>query len=57
MLAYMAKLDGRKAALALKLAGLVTVISRKMTPILPFKVELVTMYRRVWLRAQARASP
>jgi hypothetical protein len=54
---YMAKLDGRNAVLALKLPGLVMVTRRKIMPILPLRVELVTMNMMVWQRAQMAASP
>jgi hypothetical protein len=47
MQAYMAKLEGRKAALAWKLPGLMTVMRRKNMPTRPFIVELVAWNMRV----------
>ena len=45
---YMAKLDGRKDALAWKFPGLITVAIKKNMPILPFIVRLMTLNRTVW---------
>lgn len=57
MQVYMAKLEGRYATLELKLPGLVMVARRKMMPILPFNVDVVTMYMMVWHKAQTIAKP
>ena len=54
---YMAKLDGKKAALAWKLPGLVTVAMRKKMAILPLRVRLMTLNRTVWHSAQTKARP
>ncbi|KAG7142015.1 hypothetical protein HYQ46_007706 [Verticillium longisporum] len=55
MLAYMAKLEGRKAVLAWKFPALKTVAQRKMMPIRALRVVLTTRKRRTWHRAQAMA--
>jgi len=51
---YIAKVEGRKAVLALKLPGLVTVAITKKRPIRGFSVVLITRKRRVWQRAQEK---
>jgi hypothetical protein len=54
---YMAKLEGRKAVLAWKLPGLMTVAMRKKIPMRLLRVVLVTMNRRVWHMAHPKAKP
>jgi hypothetical protein len=54
---YMAKLEGKKAALAWKFPGLRMVATRKTTPILALRARLMPWYRIVWQMAQRSARP